>query len=96
MDNLTNSINTLKIIPGNSIGRSCRTISAETIQATIRIMICFRLIGYLLADTTVGCIAPRHTHHLKLDYALFLTIVLYSNAIKDFSLVNRQYGNDVA
>ena len=52
MDNFTNSITTLNIISGNSIGRSCHTIRAETIKALIRIMICFRFIFHLPADTT--------------------------------------------
>jgi hypothetical protein len=51
-DNFTNSISTLTIIPGNSIGRSCHTIRAETAKATIRIMICFRFIVHPAVDTT--------------------------------------------
>jgi hypothetical protein len=56
MNNFTNSITTLNIVPGNSRGRSCHTIRAKTIRALIRIMICFRFIVYFPADTTHGLI----------------------------------------
>jgi len=59
MDNFRNSMNTLKIIPGNSIGRSCRTIRTETIIALMRIMICFGFIVYLLTEITLGFIASH-------------------------------------
>jgi hypothetical protein len=49
-DNFTKSISTLMIVPGNSSGRSCHTIRAETANALITIMICFRFIAYLLVD----------------------------------------------
>jgi hypothetical protein len=49
-DNFTKSINTLMIVPGNSIGRSCHTIRAETAIVLIIIMICFQFIVYLHVD----------------------------------------------
>ena len=53
-DTFTNSITTLNIVPGNSSGRSCHTIRAETIRALIRIMIRFRFMVYLPSDTRYG------------------------------------------
>jgi hypothetical protein len=60
IDNFTNSITTLNIVPGNSRGRSCHTIRAETIKAPMRMTIRFRFIVYLPADTTHGFIILHH------------------------------------
>jgi hypothetical protein len=46
-DIFTKSISTLMIVPGNSIGRSCHTIRAETANAIIIIRICFQFMAYL-------------------------------------------------
>jgi hypothetical protein len=60
MNNFTNSITTLNIVPGNSRGRSCHTIRAETIKAPMRMTIRFRFIVYLPADTTHAFIISHH------------------------------------